>query len=348
MAQSFPAVGCLLWMFGWVYDIGRSVLLNIAFPVGILSLNLLALCLFRLRPARCSASSGKGHVTGQEERGQEGRGGECECIVFSKDRVLQLHGLLSSYFEKSRFPAPIHVLYHTSTPSHEKAYDELIPLFRVRPVFFQKQTDDHSFRRDFLRLLGRIKSRTILFLVDDIVFTEDVNLRDFTKFGTEEFVPTLRMGLNLRRCYTMQQNQPLPRWSLANGNDEDKISWNWREGAYDWGYPLSVDGHLFCTWEIFVMSKLSRFRGPNSFEHFLQRFRRLFKDRKGICYRKSKIMNLAINKVQRENQNISGNIDPDFLREQWEKGFQIDFRRFYGFHNESAHQEVQVSFIRRA
>jgi hypothetical protein len=327
--------------------IGRIVFLNVAFPVWVLSHNLLALLLFKLRPRRYSPSFQRGHTFGPGERGRTGWNGRSECIVFSKDRALQLHALLSSYFEKNRFPAPVHVLYYPSTRSHEETYNELIALFRSRPVFFQRQTHGHSFRRDFLRLLGMIKSWSLLFLVDDIVFTEEVNLADLKKFGTEEFVPSLRMGLNLKRCYTMQQNQPLPRGSSRNGKDGDKVYWKWKEGAYDWGYPLSVDGHLFSTWEIIVMSRLSRFRGPNSLEHSLQRFRRLFRDRKGVCYHKSKIMNLAINKVQRENENISGNIHPEFLREQWEQGFQMDYRQFYGFKNESAHQEVPIRFIKR-
>jgi hypothetical protein len=334
-------------MLSSVHKLGRILAFSGILPVGIFSLNLLALSLFRLRPVRYPSSFRKGHAVSRAERGKGGRNGECECIVFSKDRVLQLHALLSSYFEKTHCPAPVHVLYHSSTRGHEKAYNELISLFSANPVFFWKQTDDRSFRRDFLRLVGRIKSRTLLFLVDDIVFTEDVDLLDLAKFDTEEFVPTLRMGLNLRRCYTMQQNQTFPRWAPGDGNDEDKVYWKWKEGAYDWGYPLSVDGHLFSPWEIIVMSRLSWFRGPNSLEHSLQLFRRLFRDRKGVCYRKSKIMNLAINKVQRENENISGNIHPEFLRKQWEQGFQMDYRRFYGFHNESAHQEVPISFIKR-
>jgi hypothetical protein len=335
-------------MLGSVHKLGRLLALSAILPVGIFSLNLLALCLFRLRPGRYSSSSRRGDRFDSAKKGTREWNEECECIVFSKDRALQLHALMSSYFERTYCPAPLHVLYRPSTRSHEKTYNELIPLFRARPVFFRKQADDYSFRRDFLRLVGSIRSKVLLFFVDDIVFTEDVNLLDLTKFDTKQFVPSLRMGLNLRRCYTMQQTQPLPRWSSGKGNDEDKVYWKWKEGAYDWGYPLSVDGHLFSTWEIIVMSRLSQFRGPNSLEHSLQRFRRLFRGRTGVCYRKSKIMNLAVNKVQQENENISGNIQLEFLREQWEQDFQMDYRRFYGFHNESAHEEVPIGFVKRA
>ena len=41
-----------------------------------------------------------------------------ECIVFSKDRDLQLHALISSYLEKIVLSVPLHILYHTSTPAH--------------------------------------------------------------------------------------------------------------------------------------------------------------------------------------------------------------------------------------
>jgi hypothetical protein len=340
-------LACVSRMLDSVYKMGRIVLLNTAYPVWIFSLSLLGRLLFKLVPRRYSPSHRKGNTFSPGECGRIGGNEECECIVFSKDRALQLHALLSSYFEKTRFPASIHVLYHASTPSHERTYNELIPLFETRPVFFNKQTDAHSFRRDFLRLVGSIKCSSLFFLVDDIVFTEDVSLAELKKFAPEEFVPTLRMGLNLKRCYTMQQNQPLPRWSSGNGKDGDKVYWKWKDGAYDWGYPLSVDGHLFSTWEIIVMSRLSRFRGPNSFEHKIQKFKRLFWNRKGVCYRKSKIMNLPLNKVQEEIKNISGNIAVEFLREQWEQGFQMDYRQFYGFWNESAHQEVPIRFIKR-
>lgn|GEM_PF-6805731 len=70
-------------------------------------------------------------------------------IVFSKDRALQLHALLSSYSEKVTSPAPLYILYHTSTPRHQKAYAELMEILPHQFLFI-KQLSADSFRSDLL------------------------------------------------------------------------------------------------------------------------------------------------------------------------------------------------------
>ena len=46
-----------------------------------------------------------------------------QCVVFSRDRPMQLHALLSSYFEKAKNPAPVHMLYSASSARFEAACD---------------------------------------------------------------------------------------------------------------------------------------------------------------------------------------------------------------------------------
>lgn len=270
-----------------------------------------------------------------------------ECIVFSKDRALQLHALISSYLEKVVLPVPLHILYHTSTPLHRKAYDEVRELFSNNNISFIKQDSDNSFRSNLISLLKSVHSEKIFFLVDDVLFIEDFDTKDFVKFDTDKFVPTLRMGLNLKKCYTLQKEQPLPKLISDIVKDKDKITWQWDQGVYDWSYPVSLDGHFFSTQEITTMIQLINFSAPNTLEDQLEKFRRFFLFRMGVCYRKSKIVNIPCNKVQEENKNLCGNIHQDFLLEQWQKGFQMDFRGLYGFMNESAHQEIHFRFKKR-
>jgi hypothetical protein len=270
-----------------------------------------------------------------------------DAIVFSKDRALQLHALLASYGEKVAAPVPLHVLYQTSNRSHTKAYDELIEIFKQPNITFVKQHSTGSFRNDLIEKLSSIQSEKILFLVDDIIFVEDLNMNDFIRFNTFKFVPTLRMGVHLEECYPLKKKQPLPYWTTGELDSGDKVCWEWKSGIYDWGYPLSVDGHLFSTQEIFAISKLIEFKAPNTFEDGLQKFADLFLPRLGVCYRKSKIINIPCNKVQLENNNICGNISHDFLLEQWEKGMQMNYKKLYGFLNKSAHQEITFELIRR-
>ena len=271
-----------------------------------------------------------------------------ECIVFSKDRALQLHALLSSYKEKiTHSVPPVHVLYQTSTPLHQKAYEEVIEIFSNNNISFKKQDDDNSFRSNLISLLQSVHSEKVFFLVDDVLFIEDFDVKDFTKFDTDKFVPTLRMGLNLKKCYTVQKGQPLPELMPDIIKDKDKITWQWGQGVHDWSYPLSLDGHFFFTQEITTMIQSTEFSAPNTLEDQLQKFRQFFLFRKGVAYKKSRIVNIPCNKVQNENKNLCGNIHQGYLLEQWQKGYQMDFKSLYGFINESAHQEIPFEFKKR-
>jgi hypothetical protein len=237
-------------------------------------------------------------------------------------------------------------LYHTSTPAHQKAYEEVMKIFSDKFSFI-KQSSNNSFRDNLVALLDSVLAQKIFFLVDDVIFIENFDMCDFAKFDTDKMIPSLRMGLNLEKSYTVQKKQPLPELISCPGSDEDKIFWKWGQGANDWFYPLSVDGHFFSTQEITTMTKLIRFSAPNTYEDQLQKFRRFFLFRMGVGYKKSKIVNIPCNKVQKENKNICGNIHQDFLLEQWLKGYQMDYRSLYGFPNISTHQDIPFGFIKR-
>jgi hypothetical protein len=269
-----------------------------------------------------------------------------EGIVFSKDRALQLHALLCSYSEKVISPVPLHILYHTSTPSHQRAYEEVIKIFSGNFSFI-KQSSSTSFKEDLEKILNSVMAQKVFFLVDDILIINEFDMQSFTKFDTDKLVPSLRMGLNLKKCYTIQKEQPLPELMPCAGSNGDIIFWKWNQGVYDWSYPLSVDGHFFSTQEITAITKLIDFSAPNTYEDQLQKFRRFFVIRMGAGYKKSKIVNIPCNKVQIENKNIFGNTHQDFLLEQWMKGYQMDYRSLYGFSNVSAHQEISLTFIKR-
>ena len=180
-----------------------------------------------------------------------------------------------------------------------------------------------------------------------MLFVEDFDINDFIQFDTDKFVPTLRMGMNLKKCYTLREKQPLPELIQGIVKDKDKITWEWSQGIYDWAYPVSLDGHLFSTQEVTAMIQLVNFSAPNTLEDQLQRFRRFFMPRMGVGYRKSKIVNIPCNRVQTENENLYGDVHQDYLLEQWQKGFQMDYRSLYGFNNTGAHQEIPFEFKKR-
>lgn len=264
------------------------------------------------------------------------------CVIFSKDRPVQLAATLGSLRDLVRPLPPTQVLYRASHAGFEASYREVFEAF----FGFVSPVPETDFRTDLIAVLGRVAERRTFFLVDDIVFTEPVDLGLLAGLEPEEWVPSLRLGRNLRRCYTSNRAQPLPPLSPA-GCAPGLLSWRWGDGVLDWGYPLSVDGNLFSTREIACLAEVTQYRAPNSFEVALQHFSPCFSDRRGACYEKSRLVNIPCNKVQEENDNRAGVVTPEALLETWRDGKAIDYRRLYGFRNTSAHEELPFAFADR-
>lgn len=266
-----------------------------------------------------------------------------EGVVFSKDRPLQLHALLASYAELVKDPPPLHVLYRASDERYRAAYDEV---FRASPAPVEAVAE-RAFRDDLLALLDRVRAPRLFFLVDDIVFVRPVDFGPLLALDPARFVPALRLAPHLTRCYTFAREQPLPPFREGLLADPGLLCWRWRDGALDWAYPLSVDGNLFSTGEIRVLAQRTPFAAPNSFEAALQRHVRLFSGRLGVCHREARVVNVPCNKVQEEIDNRYGETDAETLLALWREGKQLDHRRLYGIVNESAHQDVPLSFVDR-
>jgi hypothetical protein len=267
-----------------------------------------------------------------------------DCIVFSKDRALQLHALLSTYFDQVKDPAPLHVLDRCSNKRHRKAYNEVFDLFGPR---IQSQQHDRSFKRDLLDILETLNSSKVMFLVDDILFTRPIDLHSFARLPSVKFVPSLRLGKQLSYSYWHQKPMPLPLFIPELVDGQDKLCWFWEQGEMEWGFPLSLDGHIFSRQEFMIMIKHFAFSGPNSLEGVLQRFRGIYSKRFGVCPLRSAIVNIPFNRVQCEYNYRHGNVHQDLLLEKWEQGLQMDFRRLYGMNNQSVHEEVPIEYVAR-
>lgn len=270
-------------------------------------------------------------------RARRGAGHGAVGVVFSKDRPMQLQALLRSYFTKARRPWPLYVLFTSSNGEFGAAYDEIAATFCDRVTFRRER----AFRADLVELLDTIAVDRVFFLVDDIVFVEEIDLMEFADVNTDQVVPSLRLGANIRRRYGKEM--PLPPFVEGRTDGAGRRYWRWRDGVLDWGYPMSVDGNLFAAREVRLMAKLAGFVAPNSFEVALCSFAECFADRYGSCYPRSKIVNIPWNRVQQEHPNFAGNVSERYLLEQWNAGLEIDCDRLDGFMNESVHQEVELA-----
>lgn len=256
---------------------------------------------------------------------------DVEWIVFSKDRAMQLHAFILSYFDLVVNPAPITILYTTSNKEHEHSYSELKNLSKNYPVTFIRET---NFKPQLITILKKIIASKIIFFCDDGVVTESFDMNDFSKFNPYISVPSLLRGLDFTYCFAFQKSQDLPVFLDGIIPDPDKKVWIWKDcpGSPDWSYPLSVGGHLFSRKEMLLLLEFIDFKGPNSLEGNLQYFINIFNQRYGICYTKTQLGSTPANIVNSEviTNATSKDLSVDELLKKWNQGQRIQYENFKG------------------
>jgi hypothetical protein len=264
-------------------------------------------------------------------------------IIFSKDRAMQLHSLLESFFDNKIGECRVAVIYSSSSKIHKEGYEVLLKKNEENILFINQ--DSFSSFQDCLRgVLNLFNEERIFFLVDDIIFIETIDYDSLSNIDLSETIFSLRMGSHLKYSYVIDSPQPLPKNMYCQN---DFLFWNWDEGEMEWGYPLSLDGHIFLKTDIVNWCKFLRFKSPSSLEIQLQKLNYLYKKKQGMAYSKSRIVNIPINIVQNEVSNIHGSVHQDKLAAYWIDGMAIDVKKFKGMTNLSTHQEFELEFIKR-
>jgi hypothetical protein len=267
-------------------------------------------------------------------------------VVLSKDRALQLYTLLYTYFKLVENPASLFIIYSASTESHARAYSEVVTMLEKVTVKLTFVRETMSFRETLLKILAQVNTKNIFFLVDDIIFIRPLNLKVASEIDPLQSILSFRHSPHLRRSYTAAVDQAPPNFVPAPYGT-DVLTFKWFEQGNEWADPWSLDGQILSTAEVRVLTRLSDFKSPNSYEGALKTFSDIVKNRSGICYGESKIVNLPINRVQSEVPNYSGSISPEFLLEQWNKGLMLDTSMFETHVPRSTHEEHPVSFKKR-
>lgn len=267
-------------------------------------------------------------------------------VVFSKDRALQLYTLLSTYFEYVENPASLFVIYTASTDAHAKAYAEVEEALKgcSAEVLFVREIG--GFRESLLKVFKEIRTKNIFFLVDDIVFIRPLNLDVAARLDPFNAILSFRHSPHLRRSYTAGVNQLPPTLSQSRV-DPGLLEFKWFEQGNEWSDPWSLDGQILSTAEVRVLTRLSDFKAPNTYEAALKSFNDIVKGRVGLCYSESKILNLPLNRVQTEALNISGNISPEFLLSRWNDGMMLDTSMLENHIPRSPHEELALKFKKR-
>lgn len=267
-------------------------------------------------------------------------------VVFSKDRPLQLDGLLES-LRMNRDDvgsAELHVLYKASTPAFAAAYRRLGN--EHRNVVLHREVD---FKADLIGIVGGADH--VLFLVDDTLFlgplslaaTVEVLERDPTCLGF-----SFRLGRNTKYCYTLDKPQRVPAFEeLGSG----LFTFDWTLGEHDFGYPLEVSSSLYRCSDLLPVLRDLDFENPNTLEARLAESAVRFQLSRPrlACYERSVAVSIPANLVQTAWVNrVNGRPDlsTDALAARYDEGERLDTERYQGLIATACHQELDFAYRR--
>lgn len=273
-------------------------------------------------------------------------------IIFSKDRAAQLDALLRSIAEKVerwRERGQCTVIYTASTPEFARGY-EIVRAAHPQGVEFINETGGPGFKPLVERAMARQRAannaRLCMFLVDDIIFksawSADGGKPLARLLGDPRVLClSLRMCHRYDFCYAKNKPQKVPFWSRFG-------RWKWIGARGDWGYPMSVDGHIFRYEDMLPLVERLDFRHPNSFEAALAG--NAIKTRPLMtCYREAVIVNLPVNRVQDDFKNRAGEqhgISAEDLNRLFLEGKRVDLAPVYALNdNRGCHHEMPMRLV---
>lgn len=266
-------------------------------------------------------------------------------LIFSKDRPAQLHLLLESIHRHdiNQVFRPS-VLYLSSNSAFGEGYRKTKEHF-PGVTFIQQSV---SFKKDVLNWLDRCHY-LCMFLVDDQIMysnmttTED-NITSLLHYNGNFGTVSLRLGSNTVHNYQSNASD-IPRFC---DNREEFLVWNSfpQSPTSNWGYPLSVDAHIFRTTDIAGLTIRLPFRSPNTYEEQLCMQKAYFSPMMA-CLQQSVFVNNPMNLVQDTHKNRhSGFMSAEELCDRYLEGQVFDLDYVLEHNTITAcHQELEVALI---
>lgn len=268
------------------------------------------------------------------------------CVIFSKDRALQLYALLESMQMYTSFNYRIIILFKASNVENKTSYHELISEAKIFSLNIKWVEQIGDFKINLLSILNQVNTNRIFFLTDDDIFIDKFNFDSCKKFACDKFTFSLRHSKNITKSYNEKKiiNSPKFLKSLVNNKF---LEFKWFEGSGEWSDPWSVNGHIYCLNEIKILSEILTYSGPNSYEASLKLLNFLMENKIGVCCAQSKIVNIPINITQSEWKNRSGNLTVADYLSVWQEGKKLNILTLKGHNPRSTHEVHKLSFINR-
>lgn len=248
-----------------------------------------------------------------------------DSIIFSKDRAIQLHAFIESYFERVNGADRLVVLYK-ATGEHVSSYEELKQIWKGYDILFIEETD---FRKQLNEICAKSTAKLLGFYVDDMIFTESVSYHEILRYNPLEYIVSLSRGLDFTYSQVLDKKMNLPAFEKIENSAFYSFHWDYSEEFNDWTYPLGGSAYFYSRHEIVAMFDLIPYKAPNSLESAMQILLPYFKVRKGLCMDRISCCCVPVNIVQEECMNpVTGYISTQDLLGKWNQGLKIDISKF--------------------
>jgi hypothetical protein len=265
-----------------------------------------------------------------------------QLIIFSKNRGLQLDGLLYSInLYSDHLFDKISVIYKADS-DYIEGYNILKDDYE-----FVNFIEEKNFKKDLIsNILDNYEFTT--FGVDDCIFYEEIKETQneiLEKISSDVVCFSCRLGTNCVYSHPANLHFNIRNYVEKNGF----LSWNWREQqSGDFNYPLGTDFHIFRTEFILNLIKNLSFFNPNTMESNMQNFLQVLKP-KMVSFSHSKVVSIPINLVNDTHPNRNGLKYPvsiEELNKRFLNGEVIDIKSMDFSEIKGCHQELNFEFLK--
>ncbi len=226
-------------------------------------------------------------------------------IILTHNRPAQLDLLLHSIEENARgLIGELHVIWRSSRNAFNDGY-------RTAQAEWPTVRWLHQFKldQDVVDLLQHSpEDGHVMFLTDDSVFYRAPEGADPTAVLDENphvLCFSLRLGRNTTECYPLRRHQATPGYTEY----VDHLVWRWRVADADYGYPGSVDGHIFRREDLlwFLDTAWSHHRpdwmSPNQIEVGLMEKVMLSQRELMACHERSSLVGIPVNRASATHED---------------------------------------------
>lgn len=275
---------------------------------------------------------------------------QLQIVVLSKDRAAQVQLCIESIQRNLVDLNPlVTVLYTFSSEEYEKAYNVAIRRSPEDTIWIRQD----QYYQDVLDILETGCKYAAFMTDDDIAYLpvpmNDVELDEIMTGNPDVACISLRLGKN---TYVQDPYNPASRAEAPHsGFVEDEygmMTWQWKHCSpyTNFGYPASVDGHIFRANELKELLLACKFTNPNNQEIAMSNNASMLKPLM-MCFEHSVVVNTPLNRVQDTCHNRSGEVfgvSAADSNQAYLDGWAMDFDSIDFSHIVGCHQELNIGW----